>query len=736
MATQVGSLFYDLNLDDTGFKQGLNNVDGHLKGFSSKMDAIGSKMTDVGKKATIGITLPIVGAFGFAVKSASDLNETMNKIDVAFGESGGKVKAWASTSISSMGLAKQSALDATALFGDMSTSMGINQVEASNMSMGLTQLGADLASFKNISFERAQTALAGVYTGETEALKGLGIVMTQSNLATFAQQQGITKTIDQMSQAELVQLRYNYVMDKTKNAQGDFARTADGTANRTRIMQEQFKETSATLGQNLLPVANRVMEWVTGLTEKFSKLSPEQQKMVLIIGAIVAVIPPLLVGLGMLVTAIGSLSVAFGFLSANPVVLAVIAIVLVIAGLAFLVIKNWDTLKKWFSSFVGAVSGFFKDLWGDIKGIMTTIGNFFKAVWDGIYGVVSTVFTAIAGFWNNTLKPVFDVMIAIITTIMGIYIKVWAFIALVVIGTMSMIASVIWSVMQGIWNVITTIWDAIFGVIKGVLSFIWNAITAYFNFYLMIITTVLGFIWGTITRIWGAISPFISGVLSAIWNSITGAFNAVWGFISGIWNNIYRTISNAVSNIWGGITGTFNNVVNFVSGIGGRILGSMGNFGSLLYDKGKNLVQGLIDGAGSLLSKIGQFFLDKVPSYIREPFKKALGISSPSKVFAEYGKFTMQGLQQGINKNAGLVEGALSRVGSGMDLQLSASTGINGGSGSDMAVNASGTPISITIAPQGIMARSTSELRDITKEMLATVDQELRAKGKPTLLGN
>lgn len=603
MATNVGSLYYDLNLDDTGFKQGLANVDNHLKGFGDKMNAIGTKMTDVGKRATMGITLPIVGAFGFATKAASDLNETMNKVDVAFGTSAGKVKAWGDTALANMGLAKQSALDAAALFGDMSTSMGLPQDKAAEMSTSLTQLGADLASFKNISFDRAQTALAGVYTGETEALKGLGIVMTQSNLAAFAQAQGITKSMDEMTQAELVSLRYAYVMDKTKNAQGDFARTADGTANRTRTMQETFKETAATLGQNLLPVANRLMEFVTGLTQKFAALSPEQQKVVLIIGAIIAVIPPLLIGLGMLVTSIGAISTAFGFLAANPVVLAIIAIILVIAGLAFLIIKNWDTLKQWFSTFVGAVAGFFTGMWQGIQNIFNAGVNWVKQNWDLLIGIL--------------LGGVGLLVVLVIRH-----------------------------------------WDSIVGAIR-------NAI-----------------------------------------------------------NWAVSTVSNGVSNI-----------ISFFTSLPSRIAGAVGGMGNLLYDKGRDLINGLLNGAGSLLSKIGSFFLDKVPDWIKSPFKKALGISSPSRVFAEYGKYTMQGLQQGITRNAGMVERAVANVGNGLDVQLGMSSSVQGGMTNSFAENANGSPVQIVLNPQGIITRSTTELREITKEMLRTVDDELRAKGREPLLG-
>jgi hypothetical protein len=163
-------------------KQAFDEVNRHVddaeKKFSSlsdRLDKMGSKMKDVGGKMTVGLTLPIVAAAGVSIKAFSDLQETINKVDVSFGNQSTAVKEWAKTSIKSMGLAQQSALDATALFGDMGTGMGQTQEQAAKMSMGLTQLGADMSSFKNVSFERAQTALAGIYTGETEALKGLGI---------------------------------------------------------------------------------------------------------------------------------------------------------------------------------------------------------------------------------------------------------------------------------------------------------------------------------------------------------------------------------------------------------------------------------------------------------------------------------------------------------------------------------------------------------------------------------
>lgn len=222
--------------------KGLGNLSvGMVKGFGVAVAGLGT--------AAIAAS---AGIFKLT-NMASDLDETLNKVDVAFGESSQAVKKWSENSIKDMGLSKQTALDMTALFGDMGTSMGIPQKQAANMSMSLTQLGADLASFKNIDIAQATTALNGVFTGETESLKMLGIVMTQTNLDAFALAKGFGKTTKEMTEAEKVNLRYAYVMEKTKNAQGDFVRTGGGFANQWRVFKETIKEIGTNMGTIFIP---------------------------------------------------------------------------------------------------------------------------------------------------------------------------------------------------------------------------------------------------------------------------------------------------------------------------------------------------------------------------------------------------------------------------------------------------------------------------------------------------
>lgn len=210
---------------------------------------------------TLGVTTPILAAGTASFKFASDLNENLNKTEVAFKENASSVIDWSKTTLKQYGLAQSTALEMAATWGDMGTSMEIPLDSATEMSQTLVELAADLASFKNISIERTQTALNAVYTGETESLKELGVVMTEANLEAYAMAKGMEKSYSEMSQAEKVTLRYQYVLDKTKNSQGDFARTSDSAANQMRIAQESAKELAAEFGQKLLPAGTKLLNF-------------------------------------------------------------------------------------------------------------------------------------------------------------------------------------------------------------------------------------------------------------------------------------------------------------------------------------------------------------------------------------------------------------------------------------------------------------------------------------------
>lgn len=275
------------------------------------LQAFGDKAKSIGKTLSLTVTAPIVAAGGYAIKMASDFQESLNKVDVAFKNSSSEVKKFAKTTLEGFGIAEGTALDMAALFGDMSTSMGLSTKEASKMSTALVGLAGDLSSFKNMNIEEVTTALNGVFTGETESLKRLGIVMTEANLAQFALSQGIKGNIKDFTQAEKVQLRYQYVMAMTTNAHGDFIRTQGGSANQMRIFQESLKELGVLFGDVLLPEFTKIIKKVNQWLKKLKEMTPEQKEMAIKLAAIAAAIGPVLVGLGSLAGSVSKISVAF-----------------------------------------------------------------------------------------------------------------------------------------------------------------------------------------------------------------------------------------------------------------------------------------------------------------------------------------------------------------------------------------------------------------------------------------
>ena len=187
-----------------------------------------------------------------AIETASDLREVQNVVDTSFGELAYMMEDLADKAIDVYGISKLTAKETGSTFMSMAKGMDIVPQSAAEMSIALTELSADMASFYNVEQQVAATALNSVFTGETETLKKFGVVMTEANLNAFALSQGIEKTVKQMDQAEKVQLRYNYVMQQTSLAQGDFAKTSGEWANRSRVLKEEITELSSMVGEELI----------------------------------------------------------------------------------------------------------------------------------------------------------------------------------------------------------------------------------------------------------------------------------------------------------------------------------------------------------------------------------------------------------------------------------------------------------------------------------------------------
>ena len=197
-----------------------------------------------------------------SIDYASDLTEVQNVVDVTFGEASKTIDAWAKTTLDAVGLNELSAKQYAGTMGAMLKSSGLVGGAVSDISMRLTELSGDMASFYNLTGEEAFNKIRSGISGETEPLKQLGINMSVANLEAYAMAQGIEKSYDSMSQAEQVLLRYNYLLSVTTDAQGDFERSAGTFANQTKTLSQRWEEFAGKLASLVLPVLTKVVDYM------------------------------------------------------------------------------------------------------------------------------------------------------------------------------------------------------------------------------------------------------------------------------------------------------------------------------------------------------------------------------------------------------------------------------------------------------------------------------------------
>lgn len=367
------------------FKKQLDQIgNANLKALSSQLKEVGDKMTAVGQSMTTKVTAPIVAGYTLASKYASDYEENLNKLDVAFGDNSQAVKDWANTASTEFGLSKVQATDAASAFGALGKGIGLSESEAAGMSTTLAGLSADLGSYFNVGVDESAKALEGIFTGESEALKKFGVVMTDTNLKQFAEDQGLVWS--EMDQTQKTMLRYQYVLEKTKDAQGDFARTSDGTANSTKMFQASLQDLGTAIGTNLLPLITPVIQKITELINKFQTLSPEAQKIITIVGLIVAAIGPVLMIVGTLISSIGAIAGAIGMVTLP--MLGIVAVIAAVVAAGIYLYKNWDVIKAKAIAFKDAVVQAFNDFKTKVT---TTFNNIKNAIVTPIQTAINTV---------------------------------------------------------------------------------------------------------------------------------------------------------------------------------------------------------------------------------------------------------------------------------------------------------------------------------------------------------
>lgn len=320
---QLGNLVWKITGDSTDFDKKLGST-------SKKLAAFGKKANKIGKSLTKFVTLPLVGLGVAAVKLASDVNESINAVNVVFEDAADTIQDFGKTASTAAGLSRTEFNELATVIGAQLKQSGQDINDVADNTVNLTQRAADLASVFNTSVKDAAGALGAALRGESEPARRFGITISDAAVQAEALATGLVKSKSEITDQIKVQARYSLILKQSNDVAGDFANTSDGVANSTRILLAEVKDVGAELGQILLPIVRDVISGLRDAVKWFGDLDEETKKTIITIAGIAAIAGPAIL-------AIGKISTALSFLAANPVVAVIAGITALSIGIAALI---------------------------------------------------------------------------------------------------------------------------------------------------------------------------------------------------------------------------------------------------------------------------------------------------------------------------------------------------------------------------------------------------------------
>jgi hypothetical protein len=411
MGNTILKLLVALGLDTTEYTKGLTDAEGKADKSSTNigksLSKIGASMMKTGGIMTAAFTVPIVAGMTKMVKSSSDLSESINAVNVVFGEGADIILKFGETSSYAVGLANSEFNQLATTTGAFLQNVGFDAAGAAEETLKLTQRAADLASVFNTDVSQALNAIQSGLKGEFNPLEQFGVKLNAAAIEAKALEMGLADATGSINDSAKATAALTLIYEQTSKVQGDFINTSTGVANSTRIAKAEMENLSASLGNELVPITTELLKQLIPILQNFNAMDPATKKTILGVLGVIAVLGPVLVALGTVTTAIGSLITFFGaggaaatafgavgtFLSGTvlPALSAVIAavglpiIALVAAfGLLIYVIKNFgadavNTLVMVRDIIASAIQ---KAIWWlqSLGGAFASIGNAIQSV--------------------------------------------------------------------------------------------------------------------------------------------------------------------------------------------------------------------------------------------------------------------------------------------------------------------------------------------------------------------
>ena len=304
---QVGSLWVRLGIIDKDFEQGLKKAERDLNQF-------GNRLSNLGQRLTTGLSIPLALVSGAAIKLGMDAVESESLFSVSMGKMADSAREWSEELRKKLGLNAYELRKNIGMLYTMFNSMKMGERASYDMAKGLTQLAYDMASFYNLNPEEAFQKLQAGITGEVEPLKRLGIIVNETAIKQWALTNGMIKQGETMTEQQKIFARYNVIMEATSKAHGDLARTMDSPTNKLRALKEEIQNTATDLGVALLPAVSGllqslkpVVELVSKLVEKFSKLPEPIRNVVAGFAGLLIMLGPIIMLVGKFLTTLAAI---------------------------------------------------------------------------------------------------------------------------------------------------------------------------------------------------------------------------------------------------------------------------------------------------------------------------------------------------------------------------------------------------------------------------------------------
>jgi phage-related protein len=608
LAIELATGYVSIVPSAKGFGRNLaSELDGPVDGAASRAEG---RFSGTFKKIALAAGALFTAKMGVdfltgAITNASDLNETVSKSRAIFGDTSAGIEQWASGAAKAIGQSKQQALDAVSTFGNLFVQLGVGRDQAARMSMQMTSLASDFASFHNADITEVIEAQTAAFRGEYDALQRFVPTINAAAVEQKALAMTGKATTKELTLQEKALAVNALMMEGAGDAMGDFARTSDGLANKQRILAARMTDIKAKIGQVLLPamtaLAGFVIDRVLPAFERAGKFIGR-------VGSLIAAVwrdPDITSDgwVGVVETVVTALRRFYDFLQASilPVLRDHLRPILIGAAAAFLAVTSPIALVV--AGLIAAWTQFeaFRKVVAAVASFLTgTVVPAVAAVADAVVDQLGKAVDWVKSVWPQISEAIGHVMTVVRT----------------VVNTALAAVALAWRVFgDDLLRMVRTAWDFVRSTIA-------NALAAVRG----VIQTVLALINGDWGRAWDGLKQ----VVGAIWDQITSAVRTGAGLLRGAFGAVFDVIRR----------------------VGGEIIEEM-------VDLGRDMIAGMIRGVRAMAGRL----VDAVQDVVSAPVKAAkriLGVSSPSKVFHSIGLSVGEGFILGVdamaNRTAAAVE--------------------------------------------------------------------------------